>query len=120
VGYGRDTLEALDAATVSTRQNRVELSRADGAVVEWYENRATGLEQGFTVTRPPQGGTGPLRLVLRAEGDLRPELEQGGGSMAVEFVGAGGTATTRVGPPHPMHAVAHCRQVAIHADRNRC
>ena len=74
-GYGRETLQAANVDGVSARQNRVELSRASGAVVEWYENKAAGLEQGFTVRSAPAGGAGPLRLLLEAEGDLRPELE---------------------------------------------
>jgi hypothetical protein len=75
VGYGRATLESADVGAVSADQNRVELSRADGAVVEWYENRPAGLEQGFTLQRSPRG-EGWLRLVLEAEGDLRPEPDE--------------------------------------------
>ena len=53
-GYGRETLEVADAGTVSARQNRVELSHASGTVVEWYENQAAGLEQGFTMRNSPR------------------------------------------------------------------
>ena len=90
--YGRATLAATGVGQVSAWQNRVELSRANGAVVEWYENKPAGLEQGFTVLRAPQGD-GSLRLILEVEGDLRPELESG--NTAVKFVAADGQATLR-------------------------
>jgi len=81
IGYGRETIEAAEVSEVTARQNRVELTRAGGAVVEWYENRANGLEQGFTVQRA-QPGDGPLRLILQAEGDLRPKLALRSGASA--------------------------------------
>ncbi|MEP6636023.1 MAG: BACON domain-containing carbohydrate-binding protein, partial [Acidobacteriota bacterium] len=45
-------------------------------VVEWYENRAEGIEQGFTIdARPERSGevaaNEPLRVSLGVEGDLR-------------------------------------------------
>ncbi|MCX6873871.1 MAG: HYR domain-containing protein [Verrucomicrobia bacterium] len=92
-GYGRETLQAADVDGVSACQNRVELSRADGAVVEWYENKAAGLEQGFTVRSAPPGGTGSLRLLLEADGDLRPELEPG--ATAAKFVTLDGQTALR-------------------------
>ncbi|MCX6880062.1 MAG: autotransporter-associated beta strand repeat-containing protein [Verrucomicrobia bacterium] len=94
-GYGRETMQAADVAGVSARQNRVELSRAKGAVVEWYANTAAGLEQGFTVYSVPPGGTGALRILLEADGDLRPELEQDSGTRAVRFVTVAGRAALR-------------------------
>jgi hypothetical protein len=43
------------------------LMASHGPVTEWWENRAEGLEQGFTIARAP-AGDGPLRLVLRVTG----------------------------------------------------
>jgi hypothetical protein len=91
-GYGRGALTMAAVGEVCARQNRVELSRANGAVLEWYENKAAGLEQGFTVRRAPPG-QGPLRLLLETAGDLRPELDPASENTAVEFVAANGRAT---------------------------
>ncbi|MCX6879522.1 MAG: autotransporter-associated beta strand repeat-containing protein [Verrucomicrobia bacterium] len=96
-GYGRETLQSAAVDGVSARQNRVELSRADGAVVEWYENKAAGLEQGFTVRSVPPGGTGALRLLLEADGDLRPELEQAATTLLSPQIGESGDRN--VAPP---------------------
>lgn len=42
------------------------------AVEAWYPVGAAGIEQGFTVTAPPDG-TGPLRMLLRVTTDLAGE-----------------------------------------------
>jgi hypothetical protein len=86
-GYGRALLGSVGAHEITAKESRVELSRASGGVLEWYENQAAGLEQGFTVLDNPPGA-GPLRLILEAEGDLRPELETG--NTGVQFVTANG------------------------------
>jgi hypothetical protein len=57
---------------------------ADGARVryerpgfcEWYENTPEGVEQGFTIARPPSGA-GPLRIAGTLAGGLRAELADG-------------------------------------------
>jgi hypothetical protein len=136
LGYGRATLETAEVGAVSANQNRVELSRAHGAVMEWYENRSAGLEQGFTLRRGPQG-EGPFRLVLEAEGDLRPELEPEAGFAsdgsplpwegvaAVKFVTAEGQATLRYSGLKvrdaaqrtlPAHIEVQGRQLALVVD----
>ena len=57
---------AVGAARIGHAGPRVELRRPDG-LVEWYENRPDGLEQGFTLAaRPP--GRGRLELALAVEG----------------------------------------------------
>ncbi len=58
-------------------------------VVEWYENRAEGIEQGFTVNeRPVRGGDvaddEPLRLVVSLAGDLRAHVA--GDGREIELV----------------------------------
>ncbi len=94
-GYGREQLVQAEVDGATARQNRVDLSRGGGGVVEWYENKAVGLEQGFTVQRAPPGD-GPLRLILQAEGDLRPKLE------TEEPLGARGASSART----PFSSVA--------------
>jgi hypothetical protein len=79
-GYGQ-TSAPLTAGNVTSDGNRVEIERlaagdAQPALVEWYVNEPHGLEQGFTVNRPPNAvpNGSPLRLSLAASGDLRPQL----------------------------------------------
>ncbi len=65
-GLGRGaTLPPVAVGVVAQAGARVEIRRGD--VVEWYENSAQGLEQGFDLqTRPPSEG--PLVLELQVEG----------------------------------------------------
>jgi uncharacterized protein (TIGR03382 family) len=51
------------------------LEYARGGVVEWWENRPEGLEQGFTVTKRP-AGAGPLVFDVSVSG-ARVEVEGG-------------------------------------------
>ena len=37
-------------------------------MIEWYENRAEGVEQGFAIDAPEADGTGALRLELESAG----------------------------------------------------
>jgi hypothetical protein len=61
-GVGRrEPLAVVEAGQVVSVQARVEIRR-DG-LVEWYENRSDGLEQGFTLARRPDG-EGPLVVEL--------------------------------------------------------
>jgi hypothetical protein len=60
---------------------RIEYRR--GFVVEWYENRPEGLEQGFTIHKKIKGQA-PLEIVLDISGNTRPVLSQDG--SAVEFL----------------------------------
>jgi hypothetical protein len=61
------------------------LMASHGPVTEWWENRAEGLEQGFTIARAP-AGDGPLRLVLSVTG----ARVTGESADAVTLEGAGG------------------------------
>jgi MYXO-CTERM domain-containing protein len=61
------------------------LMASHGPVTEWWENRAEGLEQGFTIARAP-AGDGPLRLVLSVTG----ARATGEAADAVTLEGAGG------------------------------
>ena len=57
-------------------------------LIEWYENRAEGIEQGFTIgARPEFNSAGrpdePLRLVVSLTGDLRAKVKDEGRSIAL-------------------------------------
>jgi uncharacterized repeat protein (TIGR01451 family) len=95
-GYGYQTLQPV------AQPRRVEASGAtvtyawDDTVAEWWWNSPLGLEQGFTLARPPAGrGThGPLRLAMAWHGELEPRA-QGDGAVFVDA--AGGAAFTYAG-----------------------
>ncbi|MCK6527038.1 integrin alpha [Myxococcota bacterium] len=62
---------------------RVDYARGD--VVEWWENRREGLEQGFTLASPPRGD-GPLVLEV-AVGGADVEVEAAGTSAVLRWPG---------------------------------
>ncbi|WP_287127879.1 FG-GAP repeat protein [Candidatus Cyanaurora vandensis] len=69
--YGYGSQETLPTAAAQAQENRVSYQR--GPVTEWYINTDQGLEQGFTLSRRPQGtATGPLHLTMALVGDLQP------------------------------------------------
>jgi len=67
-GFGRGArVEAASAVTPEANANRIEYRR--GGLTEWYVNGPLGLEQGFTLDRPPARVTGEaLLLALRLSG----------------------------------------------------
>jgi len=65
-----------------------------GPVVEWYENRPEGLEQGFTIDKRPEG-KGDLSISLRVSGDLDIELSDD--HQEVFFIDASGKQVMRYG-----------------------
>jgi hypothetical protein len=78
---------------------RVEYDRE--GIVEWYENKKAGLEQGFRVGRRPEG-EGPLRLEGRVEGDLTTKLDTA--QSAIDFLNENGTAVLRYSELHVCDA----------------
>jgi len=50
------------------------LESRHAGITEWYVNNSEGLRQNFTLEQPPAQNSGILRVVLRVNGDLRPEL----------------------------------------------
>jgi cysteine-rich repeat protein len=60
----------------------------DDALSEWYVNDPRGLEHGFTVSRRPYLGAGPLRLCLAVRGELSARVV--GQGREVAFTGANG------------------------------
>ncbi len=85
-GRAGDPLE-LTRATVSVREDRAELDH--GCLVEWFENREEGIEQGWTIeTRLP--GSAPLWIGLAIGGDLSLRIDEG--ARSARFVDVGGEA----------------------------
>jgi outer membrane protein assembly factor BamB len=100
-GYSRRMLSA-GAGTMRVDGNRIEISRrlatqsnnsdqeGSDEIVEWYQNRKDGLEQGFTLAAAPgkrHAGT-PLQVRLSVSGDVRPVLVDSG--KALELIGGQG------------------------------
>ena len=67
VGYGTGPLSLASSGAVATG-NRVLYRR--GAVSEWYRNGPLGLEQGFTLSRPPRSSKGGVTISERLSGHL--------------------------------------------------
>src|SRR5262249_33649622 len=64
--------------TVSLADSRAEIRRGESPLVEWYQNDANGLEQGFSLAERPGGEPSDSSLVLELAtgGVLRPVLRQ--------------------------------------------
>jgi len=76
-GYGvPGRVKPAEKAAVVTSKQRLEYRR--GAVIEWYENRPEGLEQGFTLAQPPEAGATTVELRLGTGGGLKAGIEPGG------------------------------------------
>jgi hypothetical protein len=84
-GYGNEPADVPPIISRKVKENRIEYERAsfnsqsetrNPKLVEWYENRAEGIEQGFTITERPGRNGGvtpnePLRVLLSISGNLR-------------------------------------------------
>src|SRR6266403_1180164 len=131
-GYGRRMLSA-GAGTMRVDGNRIEIDRrlatqssptntdqgSSDEIVEWYQNRKDGLEQGFTLAAPPgkrHEGT-PLRVRLTVMGEVRPALVDSG--KALELIGGNGKHWLRY--DHLMATDASGRQLhaRFRADRKQ-
>jgi len=72
IGYG-ETRYAVPNAAPQPRANRVEYARGD--VTEWYTNGPFGLEQGFTLNKPPSASNGePLTLAFALDGNVNARV----------------------------------------------
>ena len=89
-GYG-DELTALQPGVPQAVGNMVTARR--GAVSEWYVNSPLGLQQGFTITEPPQAGSGVLRIDMAIDGAFAGRVDEDGRS--VMLTGTDGTALYR-------------------------
>jgi hypothetical protein len=76
VGYG-ERLAAVPAAAPTASRNRV--SFRHGGYTEWYANGPFGLEQGFTIERPPRGRDDrTMKLAIAVSGDVRVSVGRDG------------------------------------------
>jgi len=88
VGYGSHAQRA-SAATLSASGNRVVLARR--GISEWYVNGPLGVEQGFTLARPPAGRVAArLTISMTVSGNAHATLAASGASVL--FSRAGGPA----------------------------
>ena len=88
---GREGADVRVGAAVPVASgNRVIYRR--GELDEWYANGPLGLEQGFTLRRPP-AGEGPLTIAMRTGGPLRPRLSGG----EIVFADRAGETVARYG-----------------------
>jgi hypothetical protein len=72
VGYGAVTTPVGEASPTA-HANRVGYDR--GQLREWYRNGPLGVEQGFTIERPPRGAaSGPLMLTMSLGGNAHATL----------------------------------------------
>jgi len=93
-GFGdSNRIEPITKGEIKTENNRVEIRKSairnsKFEILEWYENKPEGLEQGFNInTSPPlnpRSPNSPLRLTLQIESELQPRLESDG--QALSFV----------------------------------
>ena len=131
-GYGRRMLTA-GAGTMRVDGNRIEIDRrlatqsnptntdqgSSDEIVEWYQNRKDGLEQGFTLTAPPgkrHEGT-PLRVRLTVTGEVRPVLVDSG--KALELIGGNGEHWLRYDHLMATDASGRELQARFRADRKQ-
>lgn len=102
-GYG-DGPRPLRAVAPQAKANRVEYQQGD--MTEWYENGPLGLEQGFTLAKPPGKANGrPLTVALAFSGDLTAALGPGGKS--VELRRRDGQAALRYADLEARDAAGH-------------
>lgn len=81
-GYGDQIATVAPGARPQAVVNRVEYRRGD--LTEWYVNGPVGLEQGFTLDRPPsQANSGPLTVALQLWGHLDASLDEGGKGLTL-------------------------------------
>ena len=131
-GYGRRMLTA-GVGTMRVDGNRIEIGRrlatqsnstntdqgGSDEIVEWYQNRKDGLEQGFTLAAPPgkrHEGT-PLRLRLTVTGEVRPALVDSG--KALELIGGNGEHWLRYDHLMATDASGRQLQTRFRADRKQ-
>lgn len=73
VGVGRgQRLHPVSAVAPSAATNQVFYRH--GSISEFYRNGPYGLDQGFTLLKRPEAGTGSLVLAVRVAGSLIPAL----------------------------------------------
>ncbi len=106
-GYG-ERKKAVTSGGLKASGERIEYERraGDGATLgEWYVNRASGLEQGFTIAQAPgkRGAGEKLNLWLKLSGDLKARLLESG--QAIQLNGRGAGAGLRYEKLHAFDAI---------------
>ncbi len=76
---GGERLEGAESGKAD--ENRLAFARS-AEVIEWFVNRASGLQQGWTIVERPEVESGGLALELGVRGDLRPKVS----ATSVDFV----------------------------------
>jgi hypothetical protein len=83
-GYGYGAVPTPPQTVVpAAKLNRVEYRR--GLLTEWYVNGPAGLEQGFTITRPPgQANHQPLTIALSLSRDLTAVVDENRAGLSLK------------------------------------
>jgi len=111
-GYGEQLADVPAIISRKVKDNRIEYLRggqfSEAQLIEWYESRAEGIEQGFTLNKRPYAGSEgrpneSLRVLLALSGDLRARLVDEG--QKIELVDERGKG-----------ALGYSKLVAIDAD----
>ena len=99
-GYGDDITNVEQIKTeVQKKKSRIEITKSQIAnqtsqITEWYENSASGLEQGWTINeKQANANDDELKLVLELGGDLKAKLAAD--KQAIDFVRANDEAVVR-------------------------
>jgi len=74
-------LESAGGSKVAAGELRYHGQRAEIVrpnLTEWFVNRPTGLEHGFTLSHRPEGAGSQLQLVVTIEGDLKIAISEDG------------------------------------------
>ena len=75
--------EAVPSGTLQRAGQKLELERAELGLTEWYVNRPSGLEHGFTMESRPEAAGELLELTLAVTGRLGVRAEEDGQSLVV-------------------------------------
>jgi hypothetical protein len=87
-GYG-NAIRPVTQSVPQANANRIEYRH--GTLTEWHLNGPLGLEQGFTISKPPEGNRGlPLTISLTLPEGLKPVV--GPGARDVKFLRPDGQA----------------------------
>jgi hypothetical protein len=103
-GYGKQLADVPPVVSRQVKENRIEYQHgivsSSQPLTEWYENRAEGIEQGFTLNeRPERGGVAPnepLRMLLAVTGDLRARTKDEGNIELVDEKGNGALSYSKL------------------------
>lgn len=96
VGYGERQV-GVEAGSVKAAEQRVEITRREQGITEWYENKPEGLEHGFTLAKRPSVAAfdkiEPLRLKLQINGELTARTAPD--EQAIELIAENGREIMR-------------------------